>query len=123
MYTEPAAREALDDARREIVAAREAAESGDEHRRTQYARAAIDSAATTLLDPSASDPEVVAARFFLSEGLTLDGRASTCGADAINTDEEVSALSADQQAWLRDYLQTQREREPAHANHEVGIGR
>jgi hypothetical protein len=66
---------------------------------------------------------VVAARFFLNEGLTLDGRANSCGADSIHTDEEVSALSADQQAWLRDYLQTQREREPVHAGHDAGIGR
>ncbi|WP_088295400.1 hypothetical protein [Mycobacterium avium] len=123
MNTEPTAREALDEARRDIAAAREAARSGDEHRRAQYARSAIDSAATALLDPSASDPEVVAARFFLNEGLALDGRANTCGADAIHTDEEVSALSADQQAWLRDYLQTQREREPVHAGNDVSIGR
>lgn len=123
MSTEPTAREALDDARRDITAARDAARRGDEHRRTQYARSAIDCAATTLLDPSASDSEVVAARFFLNEGLTLDGRANTCGADAIHTDEEISALSADQQAWLRDYLQTQREREPVHAGHDASIGR
>ena len=123
MRTEPTAREALDEARRDITAAQEAAEHGDQHRRTQYARSAIDSAATTLLDPSASEPEVVAARFFLNEGLALDGRPNTCGADSIHTDEEVSALSADQQAWLRDYLQTQREREPVHAGYDAGIGR
>lgn len=63
MRTEPTAREALDEARRDILAAQEAAQHGDRHRRTQYARSAIDSAATTLLDPSASEPEVVAARF------------------------------------------------------------
>lgn len=123
MRTEPTAREALDEARRDITAAHEAAQLGDQHRRTQCARAAIDSAATTLLDPSASEPEVVAARFFLNEGLALDGRANTCGADSIHTDEEVSALSAEQQAWLRDYLQTQRDREPVSAGHDAGIGR
>lgn len=67
MRTDPTARDALDEARSEILAAREAAEHGDHHRRAQYARSAIDSAATTLLDPSASEPEVVAARFFLHE--------------------------------------------------------
>lgn len=123
MRTDPTARDALDEARSEILAAREAAEHGDHHRRTQYARSAIDSAATTLLDPSASEPEVVAARFFLHEGLALDGRPNSCGADSIHTDEEVSALSADQQAWLRDYLQTQREREPVRAGHDVDLGR
>jgi hypothetical protein len=123
MRTEPTAREALDDARRDITAAHEAAQQGDQHRRTQYARAAIDSAATTLLDPSASEPEVVAARFFLNEGLALDGRANTCGADSIHTDEEVSALSAEQQAWLRDYLRTQQDREPVYAGHDAGLGR
>ena len=123
MRTDPTARDALDEARSEILAAREAAEHGDHHRRAQYARSAIDSAATTLLDPSASEPEVVAARFFLHEGLALDGRPNSCGADSIHTDEEVSALSADQQAWLRDYLQTQREREPVRAGHDVDLGR
>ena len=123
MRTEPTAREALDDARREIVAAREAAHSGDHYRRGQYARSAIDSAATTLLDPSASDPEVIAARYFLNEALALDGRANTCGADSIHTEDEAATLSADQQAWLRNYLQTQREREPAHASHDASICR
>lgn len=123
MSTDPTARDALDDARRDILAAREAAEHEDEHRRTQYARAAIDSAATTLLDPSASKPEVVAARFFLREGLALDGRADSCGADSIHTDEEVNALAPDQQAWLRNYLQTQRDRQPVQAGHDAGIGR
>lgn len=123
MRTDPTARDALDEARSEILAAREAAEHGDHHRRAQYARSAIDSAATTLLDPSASEPEVVAARFFLHEGLALDGRPNSCGADSIHTDEEVSALSADQQAWLRGYLQTQREREPVRAGHDVDLGR
>lgn len=123
MRTDPTARDALDEARSEILAAREAAEHGDHHRRAQYARSAIDSAATTLLDPSASEPEVVAARFFLHEGLALDGRPNSCGADSIHTDEEVSALSADQQAWLRGYLQSQREREPVRAGHDVDLGR
>lgn len=122
MRTDPTARDALDEARREIMAAREAAEHGDQHRRTQYARSAIDSAATTLLDPEASEPEVVAARFFLQEGLALDGRPNSCGADSIHTDEEVNSLSADQQAWLRGYLQSQREREPVRAGHDVGLG-
>ncbi|QIV79921.1 hypothetical protein [Mycolicibacterium frederiksbergense] len=122
MSTDPTARDALDEARREIIAAREAAEHGDEHRRTQYARSAIDSAATTLLDPSASKPEVVAARFFLQEGLALDGRANSCGADSIHTDEEVSALSEDQQTWLRNYLHTQRDRQPVQAGQDAGIG-
>ena len=65
---------------------------------------------------------VVAARFFLQEGLALDGRPNSCGADSIHTDEEVSALSLDQQTWLRNYLQTQRDRQPVQAGHDAGIG-
>ncbi len=123
MRTEPTARDALDDARREILAARDAAEHGDQERRSQYARSAIDSAATTLLDPSASQPEVVAARFFLHEGLASTGDRIAVGADSIHTDEELKALSDDQQAWLRDYLRTQRERQPVRASYDISCGR
>ncbi|MGV2581495.1 hypothetical protein [Mycobacterium avium] len=109
MSTEPTAREALDEARDDIIFARQAALIGDDARRAQYAMAAIDSAATTLLDPAATPPEVVAARFFLHEGLALDGRAGACGADSIHTEDEASALDADAQAWLQNYLSTQRD--------------
>lgn len=56
MSTEPTAREALDEARDDITFARQAALSGDDSRRAQYAMAAIDSAATTLLDPQQPHP-------------------------------------------------------------------
>lgn len=104
MNTDPTAREALDTARDVITVARQAALAGDDTLRARYAMAAIDSAATALLDPAASPPEVVAARFFLREGLALDGRAGTCGADSIHTEEESSVLDADAQAWLQSYL-------------------
>lgn len=108
--TTTTARDALDDARFDITSAQDALRDGDDLRQAQYARAAIDSAATTLLDPAATRREVVAARFFLSAGLALDGRANTCGADSIHTDEEASGLSPDDQAWLRTYLQTREQR-------------
>ncbi len=110
MTVEPTAREALDEARFDITSAQDALHDGDDLRQARYARAAIDSAATTLLDPAATRREVVAARFFLSAGLALDGRANTCGADSIHTDEEASGLSPDDQAWLRNYLQTREQR-------------
>lgn len=121
MSTEPTAREALDEARDDITFARQAALSGDDTRRAQYAIAAIDSAATTLLDPAATPPEVVAARFFLHEGLALDGRAGACGADSIHTEDEASALDADAQAWLQNYLSTQRD-QPAVTLYDNSIG-
>lgn len=121
MSTEPTAREALDEARDDITFARQAALSGDDAGRAQYAMAAIDSAATTLLDPAATPPEVVAARFFLHEGLALDGRAGACGADSIHTEDEASALDADAQAWLQNYLSTQRDH-PAVTLYDNSIG-
>jgi hypothetical protein len=100
--TQPTAADALDEARVEINWARSAAADGDEYRRAQYARSAIDSAATTLLDPTATNRQVVAARFYLNEGLALDGRPNTCGADQIHTDEEAAALSeGDQLSGLK----------------------
>ncbi|ASX03547.1 hypothetical protein [Mycobacterium intracellulare] len=121
MSSEPTAREALDAARDEITSARQAALSGNDSLRSEYAMAAIDSAATALLDPEATPPEVVAARFFLHEGLALDGRAGACGADSIHTEDEASALDADAQAWLQNYLLTQRE-QPAAALYDNSIG-
>lgn len=106
MTVEPTAREALDEARFDITSAQQALCDGDDQRQAQYARAAIDSAATTLLDPSATHREVVAARFFLSTGLALDGRANTCGADSIHTDDEASGLTPADQLWLQNYLRT-----------------
>ena len=102
--TEPTAADALDEAREDITYARIAAGDGDEDRRGQYARSAIDAAATTLLDPTATARQVVAARFFLAEGLALDGRAKTCGADKIQTDEEARGLAEEDQHWLDEYL-------------------
>lgn len=102
--TEFNAADALDEARTDITHARIAASDGDENRRGQYARWAIDAAATTLLDPSATARQVVAARFFLAEGLALDGRANACGADKIHTDDEARGLCKEDQCWLDEYL-------------------
>ncbi|WP_204080052.1 hypothetical protein [Mycobacterium riyadhense] len=89
---DPTPAEALDDARSDIISARLAAHDGNEDRRSYWACAAIDAAATILVDPTASARQVVAARSFLAEGLALDGRANTCGAETIDTDEEARAL-------------------------------
>lgn len=102
--TDPTAADALDEARADITYARLAARHGDQDRRGQYARRAIDAAATTLLDPAATDRQVVAARFFLAEGLAQDGRTNACGADTIHTDEEARGLSEEDQRWLDEYL-------------------
>lgn len=102
--TEPTPADALDDARTDILQARMAARGGDEELREHYAQAAVDAAATTLIDPTSSARQVVAARFFLAEGLALEGRANACGADSIHTDEEARGLSDDDQRWLDEYL-------------------
>jgi hypothetical protein len=102
--TEPTAAEALDEARADITYARIAASGGDNNQRSHYAQSAIDAAAVTLLDPSASARQVVAARFYLAEGLALDGRRNECGADTIHTDEEAQGLCEEDQRWLDDYL-------------------
>ncbi|WP_204809375.1 hypothetical protein [Mycobacterium riyadhense] len=101
---DPTPAEALDDARSDIISARIAAHDGNEDRRSYWACAAIDAAATILVDPTASARQVVAARSFLAEGLALDGRANTCGAETIDTDEEARALGDADQRWLDDYL-------------------
>ena len=93
--------QALAEARDDISIARDAAAGGDAHRRGQYARSAIDSAATTLLDPDASDHEVIAARYFLREGLALGGRPDTCRAAAIDTETEACALNDDDRVASR----------------------
>jgi hypothetical protein len=102
--TPTTADEALDEARADITNARIAAGDGDEYRRGQHARSGIDAAATTLMDPTATARQVVAARFFLAEGLALDGRANACGADKIHTADEARGLSEEDQNWLDDYL-------------------
>jgi hypothetical protein len=101
---DPTPQEALDEARDDVENARHAAASGDDHRRSQYARSAIDAAATTLLDPTCEDKEVVAARYFLREALALDGQAHSCGSDSIDTPQEASTLSDADRQWLEDYL-------------------
>lgn len=101
---DPTATEALDEARADITTAWQAAKAGDAHRRDQYAQSAIDSAATTLLDAGASEREIVAARYFLREGLSLEGQANSCGADSIDTEREASALSDEDRQWLDNYL-------------------
>lgn len=102
--TEPSATEALAAARTDIGLARTFDIEGDQYRRGPYARSAIDLAATTLVDPAATEREVVAARSFLKEALALDGRANAYGSDQIHTEDEAAALSEDDQRWLDDYL-------------------
>jgi hypothetical protein len=105
---EPTASEALAQARDDINEAREAFIRADGHRRAQCARSAIDSAATTLLDPAATPREVVAAHSFLREALALDGRPNTCGAESIDTVREASTLPPQDQKWLQNYLAASR---------------
>lgn len=119
--TEPTAAEALDEARADISYARTAAATGDQHRRGEYARSAIDCAATTLLDPTATDRQVVAARYFLSEGLTLDGRANSCGSDLIRTHDEASGLSEDDQHWIDEYLANRPAGQSSSADYSLGL--
>src|SRR5882757_7778825 len=101
---EPTASEALAQARDDINEAREAFMRADGHRQAQCACAAIDSAATILVDPGATRREVVAAHSFLREALALDGRPNTCGAESIDTVGEASALPPEDQKWLQNYL-------------------
>lgn len=121
MMTDPTPADALDDARADIISARIAAKSGDGDRREHWARAAIDAAATTLVDPSASARQVVAARFFLAEGLALDGRANTCGADTIHTEDEARGLCEDDQRWLDDYLANRPAAESLSHDYSLGL--
>lgn len=120
MMADPNPTDALDDARSDIISARLAAVAGDAERREHWARAAIDAAATTLVDPTASARQVVAARFFLAEGLALDGRANACGADTIHTEEEARGLCEEDQRWLDDYLANRRA--TASASHDYSLG-
>lgn len=114
---DPTPQEALDEARDDIDNARHAAASGDHHRRSQYARSAIDAAATTLLDPTCENKEVVAARYFLREALALDGQANACGSDSIDTPHEASTLSDADRQWLEDYLASR-----PHRTHQADAG-
>jgi hypothetical protein len=99
-FPEPTATEALDEARADIAHWRIAASAHDEAQRMRFAEAA-----TTLLDPTASVREVVAARFYLAEGRALDGRRNGCGADTIHTSEEAHVLLDDaDRRWLDNYL-------------------
>lgn len=116
---DPTPQDALDEARDDIDNARHAAASGDDHRRSQYARSAIDAAATTLLDPTCENKEVVAARYFLREALELDGQTNSCGSDSIDTSQEASALSDADRQWLQDYLANRPHQ--AHCANDVGL--
>jgi hypothetical protein len=98
---EPAASEALAQARDDINEAREAFMRADAHRQAQCARSAIDSAAIILVDPRATPREVVAAHSFLREALALDGRPNTRGAESIDTVREASTLPPEDQKWLQ----------------------
>lgn len=104
----PTPAQALAEARADVTAARDAANHGDRYRQGQYARAAIDAAATAILDPDSSQREIVAARFFLRESLGLDGRANDCGADSIDTEQESCGLSDEDREWLANYLNNRR---------------
>jgi len=99
--TETAAGQALAQARNEINKARVAAAGGDTRRQGEYARAAIDYATTSLVDPAATQREVVAAHYFLSEALALDARGNTCGVELIDIEREASGLADEDQLWLR----------------------
>jgi hypothetical protein len=98
---ETAAGQALAQARNEINKARVAAAGGDTRRQGEYARAAIDYATTSLVDPAATQREVVAAHYFLSEALALDARGNTCGVELIDIEREASGLADEDQLWLR----------------------
>ena len=98
---ETAAGQALVQARNEINKARVAAAGGDTRRQGEYARAAIDYATTSLVDPAATQREVVAAHYFLSEALALDARGNTCGVELIDIEREASGLADEDQLWLR----------------------
>ena len=104
--TETAAGQALAQARNEINKARVAAAGGDTRRQGEYARAAIDYATTSLVDPAATQREVVAAHYFLSEALALDARGNTCGVELIDIEREASGLAEEDQLWLRKVLRT-----------------
>jgi hypothetical protein len=101
---EPTAQQAMAQALHDINASHTAAAAGDTRGQGHYARAAIDSLTTTLVDPAATEREVVAAHVLLSEALALDGRRNTCGTELIDTESETSALAAEDQLWLQDYL-------------------
>mgnify|MGYP001589587110 CR=1 FL=1 len=122
MIGDPSASTALHEAREYISAAHEAAAVHDHHRQTHYARSAIDSAATTLIDNDATDRQVVAAHFFLAEGLALDGRPGQCGTDSIDIDSEALTLVEEDRRWLQTYLASARHRN-ARASTTHGYGR
>jgi len=113
---EPTAAEALARARDDINEAREALMRAEGSRQAQCARSVIASATTILVDPGATRREVAAAHSFLREALALDGRPNTCGADSIDTLGEASALSAEDQKWLQNYLASRRPTMP-HCRH------
>ena len=98
---ETASGQALAQARDEINKARVAAADGDTRRQGEYARAAIDYATTSLVDPAATQREVVAAHYFLSEA-----RGNTCGVELIDIEREASGLADEDQLWLRKVLRT-----------------
>jgi hypothetical protein len=104
MVEEPTASEALVHAWNELNEAREALARADGDRQAECARLAIDAAATVLADPAAAGREVVVAHCFLREALALDGRPNTCGVECIDTIDEVSSLSPEDQRWLPNYL-------------------
>lgn len=99
------ASEALQQARDDINAARAASISADARRQAECVRLAIDAATTTLLNPSATRREVVAAHSFLHEALELGGQSDAFDLDPIDTASEASMLSPDDQKWLGGYLQ------------------
>lgn len=102
--TEPTAQQAMAQALHDVNASHAAAAAGDTRGQGHYARAAIDSLTTTLVDPAATEREVVAAHVLLCEALALDGRRNTCGTELIDTESETSALEAEDQLWLENFL-------------------
>jgi hypothetical protein len=108
LTTEPTAEHALVQARYQINAARMAAACGDTRRQNECAQSAIDSATSTLIDPAATEREVVAAHFVLSEALALEGRGNTCGTEFIDVEVEAAALDGEDRLWLQNYLRPDR---------------
>lgn len=99
---EPGVDHPLAVARDDVASARRAARENDRHRRTQYARSAVDAATEALLDPDAAPREVVAARRLLRAGLELDDRSGVhpTGIDAVSDTE----LNDADRRWLENYL-------------------
>jgi hypothetical protein len=120
---EPTAEHALVQARYQLNAARMAAACGDIRRQNECAQSAIDSATTTLVDPAATEREVVTAHFVLSEALAIVGRGNTCGTEFIDVEREAAALDGEDRLWLQNYLRPDRHDITAARRRRSPVGR